>query len=195
MSRLALYRFCTDHAMLGPFCHDLGQYSRFGPHARLARGNRSHISPTRWQKLSRNEFDILLKVSQNVKETNYLNHFRAVDSNHDAYVTVEELQRRMTQLKGKPVSLASARHFMQLNDPNNDGKLNYNGKTKFIPTTCKAWTQPGILLIPNGILFFSSTICQIVLTVSSNYSAWLKKAMCVKGCLTRKKILLTSFKL
>lgn len=83
------------------------------------------------QKISRDEFDILLKVSQDVKETNYLNHFRAADSNHDGYVTVQEMQRRFSQL-GKNASLSSVRSFIRGSDQNNDDKLNYNGKPKSI---------------------------------------------------------------
>ncbi|XP_078383117.1 uncharacterized protein LOC144665700 [Oculina patagonica] len=77
------------------------------------------------QKISRDEFDILLKVSQDIKETNYLNHFRAADSNHDGYVTVAEMQQRFAQL-GKDASLSSVRSFIRGSDQNNDAKLNYN---------------------------------------------------------------------
>ena len=79
------------------------------------------------QKLSRDEFDILLKVSKDMKETNYLNHFRAADSNQDGYVTAEEMRERFKQL-GKTSSLSSVRAFIRQSDKNNDAKLDYNGK-------------------------------------------------------------------
>ena len=82
-------------------------------------------------KISRAEFDILLMVSKDVKETNYLNHFRAADTNHDGYVSEQELKNRMTQLgksKGKIPSLSTVRDIIQKSDQNGDGKLGYYGK-------------------------------------------------------------------
>ena len=85
------------------------------------------------KKISRDEFDILEKVSNDVKETNYLNHFKAADSTHDGYVTAEEMQQRFKQL-GHGVSLGDVKAVIQKNDQDNDGKLNYNGKLKLNPT-------------------------------------------------------------
>ena len=87
------------------------------------------------KKISRDEFDILEKVSKNVKETNYLNHFKAADSTHDGYVTAEEMEQRFKQLgRGVSRALDAVRTFIQKNDQDNDGKLNYNCKLKLNPT-------------------------------------------------------------
>ncbi|KAJ7318459.1 hypothetical protein OS493_037887 [Desmophyllum pertusum] len=77
------------------------------------------------QKISRDEFDILLKVTVDVKEITYLNHFRAADTNHDGYVTDQELKERFTQISGMPTDMNSALNVLRKNDQNGDGKLNY----------------------------------------------------------------------
>ena len=63
------------------------------------------------KKISRDEFEILEKVSNDVKETNYLNHFKAADSTHDGYVTEEEMEQRFKQL-GDKVSLDAMKAFV-----------------------------------------------------------------------------------
>lgn len=80
------------------------------------------------RKLSRAEFNILVLVSKDVKETNYLNHFRAPDTNHDGFVMDQELKNRMTELgraEGKVGTLATAQQMIRDNDKNGDGKLDY----------------------------------------------------------------------
>lgn len=89
------------------------------------------------QRISRDEFAILVKVSQDPGETNYLNNFKASDSNHDGLVTAVELKGRLAKANLN-FSLSTIQSEIGLQDQNNDGKLNYNGNSKLIQIY-KAW--------------------------------------------------------
>lgn len=84
------------------------------------------------QRISRDEFDILVKVSQDSGETNYLNNFRFTDSNHNGLITAVELKERLAKAR-LSFSLNAMQNEIGLQDQDNDGQLNYNGKSKFIP--------------------------------------------------------------
>ena len=85
--------------------------------------------PSGDQKLSREEFDILLKVANNDKdELNYLTHFRTADKIHDGYVTAEELVEYFKTVGKQTIPLHTAVSFIGKNNDNRDGKLDYNGK-------------------------------------------------------------------
>nr|XP_058956211.1 uncharacterized protein LOC131783465 [Pocillopora verrucosa] len=76
------------------------------------------------KKLSEEELDILEAVSKNIKETNYLNHFRAADQNHDGYVTAAELKSRFQAL-GSSYTLQQMTNFINSKDQDGDQRFNY----------------------------------------------------------------------
>ncbi|XP_078374189.1 uncharacterized protein LOC144657702 [Oculina patagonica] len=78
------------------------------------------------QKLSKDEFGIVLKVAADLEETNYLGHFKKADSNHDGYVTAQELQYYFETDFNKDFSLQGLTRYISPTDKDGDGQLNYN---------------------------------------------------------------------
>lgn len=90
------------------------------------------------KKLSEEEMDILQAISKNIEETNYLNHFRAADQNHDGYVTAAELKSRFQAL-GTRYTLQQMTNFINRKDQDGDQRFNYKGKNspfEFKTDTC-----------------------------------------------------------
>ena len=81
------------------------------------------------QKISREEWGILVAVSQNVREIHYLNNFRAADRNHDGFIAAEELQQRFRSL-GHGLGLSIFQRIIERKDRNGDKKLGYYGKSQ-----------------------------------------------------------------
>ena len=81
-------------------------------------------------KLTREEFRILEQVGNKengLQESSYLNHFRRADTNHDAQLTAEELQKHYKAL-GYNYPLSTFTNTIREKDQNGDGKLGYQGK-------------------------------------------------------------------